>query len=211
MIDLLVAAALLPSAAQSTAPAAAAVIQPPLDTPQERQALRKLTICVAQLRPQWARTMLSYPYLSDDQASIAAEMVSGRDNCLGKHEVAVAFRTSSVVGFAAEHLVQAEMVKVDPKRIGNALNSVAPKNASEDFGLCLAARDPSEALDLAYSDPGSGREASAAGQVALGLSYCSKPGESLKVDVQALRALVATALYRGVTAAVDAASNRAAH
>src|SRR6476469_1501321 len=195
MIDLLVAAAL----ASSPPTPAAAVVKPALDTPQERRALRKLTTCVAGLRPRWARELLSYPYLSDDQARLAAQMVSGHDNCLGHADVAVAFRTSSVVGFAAEHFIQADLAKADPQRVGNALKSVAPMNVSEDFALCLAARDPSSALDLTSSDPGSSTEVQAAGRVASGLSYCSKPGERLDVDVQALRALVATALYRGVT------------
>src|SRR5690242_16781899 len=182
MIDLLVAAAL---ASGSPAPV---VLQPPLDSPQERQALRKLTNCVAELRPRWARTMLAYPYLSSDQARVASELVSGHDRCLGAPEVAVAFRNSSVVGFAAEHFIQSDMAGIDPQRVGNALNTVAPKNVSEDFALCLAARDPTAALSLTRSEPGSGDETTAAGQVAMGLAYCSKPGERMTIDVQALRA-----------------------
>ena len=195
MINLLIAALL------ASGPAAPA-LQPPVDTPQERQALRKLTNCVAQSRPRWARTLLSYPYLSNDQARIAAELVSGRDHCQTAPELAVAFRNSSVVGFAAEHFLQSDMAKTDLQRVGNALNTVAPMNVSEDFALCLAARDPAAALDLASSDPGSPAETQAAHRVGRGLSYCSKPGEGLNIDVQALRALVATALYRGVSAAV---------
>lgn len=207
MIDLLVVALLAASPPTPAVQPAAAVVQPALDTPPERQALRKLTTCVAGIRPRWARTMLSYPYLSDDQARVAAQMVSGHDHCLGAPEVAVAFRTSSVVGFAAEHFIRSDMVGIDPQRIGNALNTVAPMNVSEDFALCLAARDPSSAIDLTNSNPGSPAEEQAAARVATGLPYCSKPGEELKVDVQALRALVATALYRGVTAAVGPRSN----
>src|SRR3954465_7897643 len=142
MIDLLVAAALASSPATPTVVPAVAILRPALDTPPERLALRKLTVCVAEIRPRWARTMLSYPYLSDDQARIAAQLVSGHDHCLGGREVAVAFRTSSVVGFAAEHFVQTDLGKSDPQRVGNALNTVVPMNTSEDFALCLAARDP---------------------------------------------------------------------
>jgi len=197
MIDLLVAAAL------TSGSPATALLQPPLDTPQERQALRKLTNCVAELRPRWARRMLAYPYLSSDQARVASELVSGHDRCLGAPEVAVAFRNSSVVGFAAEHFIQSDMAGIDPQRVGNALNTVAPKNVSEDFALCLAARDPTAALNLTRSEPGSAGEATAAGQVAMGLAYCSKPGERMTIDVQALRALVATALYRAVSASIS--------
>lgn len=199
----LMIAAAVPLSAQSAAPQ----LRPPLDSARERQALRKLTLCFAQTRPRWARTMLSYPYLSGDQASVAAQIVSGHDNCLGAPEVPVAFRTSSVVGFAAEHFVQAEMARVDVRHLGSALNTAAPKNVSEDFALCLAARDPTASLGLASSDPGSASETRAAGEVAAGVPYCSKPGEKFDVDVQALRALVATALYRAVTAASPGNNN----
>ena len=202
-----VAALLIAASLPLSAQPATLQLRPPLDTAQERQALRKLTLCVAKARPRWARTMLSYPYLSSDQASVAAQIVSGHDNCLGAPEVAVAFRTSSVVGFAAEEALEVGMARTDPKRIGAALNTAAPKNVSEDFALCLAARDPASSFGLASSDPGSANEAKAAEAVAAGVPYCSKPGEKFDVDVQALRALVATALYRAITAVSPAGSN----
>jgi hypothetical protein len=201
MIDLLIAAALASS--PPTTPAlepAAAVVQPALDTPQERQALRRLTICVAGLRPRWARSMLSYPYLSDPQASVAAQLVSGHDHCLGAPEVAVAFRTSSVVGFAAEYFIRTDAAATDPARLATALATIPSLNASEDFALCLASRTPKAALDLVLSDPGGADEAKAVSVVGATVPYCTKAGERLNVDVQALRALVATALYRGMTA-----------
>jgi hypothetical protein len=187
--------------AQAQPAATPASIQPAIDPPQERQALRKLSVCVAQLRPRWARTMLSYPYLSDAQASVAAQLVSGHDNCLGAPEVAVAFRTSGVVGSVAEYFVRADMPKTDSQRLSNALSTIAPRNVSEDFALCLAARNPGAAQDLAFSDPGSAGEARAAGMVAMSVPTCTKPEEHLDVDLQSLRALAATALYRGVIAA----------
>lgn len=205
MISLLAAALLASSPPTPPAqPASAAVIQPALDTPQERQALRKLTICVAGLRPRWARAMIAFPYLSDPQASAAAQVVSGHDNCLGAPEVAVAFRTSGVVGSVAEYFVRSEMTRTDPQRLANALATVPPLNVSEDFALCLAARNPKAALDLALSDPGSAAEVGAAGLVSKSVPSCTKPGERLDVDLQAMRAMVATALYRGVAVATGA-------
>jgi len=201
MIDLLVAALLASSPPMAPAAAVPAVsIAPALDTAQERQALRKLTICVAGLRPRWARAMISYPYLSDPQASAATQVVSGHDNCLGAPEVAVAFRTSGVVGSVAEYFVREEMPRTDLQRLANSLATVAPMNVSEDFALCLAARNPKGAVDLALSDPGGADEARAAAAIGTGVPSCTKPGEQMNVDMQALRALVSIALYRGVTA-----------
>jgi hypothetical protein len=151
--------------------------------------------------------MLSYPYLSDAQASVAAQLTSGRDNCLGAPEVAVAFRTSGVVGSAAEYFLHSDLAKTDAQRLANALSTVAPLNVSEDFALCIAARNPLAARDLAFSDPGSADEVKAASIVSASVPSCTKPGEKLDVDLQSLRALVATALYRGLTAAAAARNN----
>ena len=206
MIDLLVAAALASSPTTAPAAAAPAAVQPALDAPQERQALRKLTLCVAGLRPRWARAVLSHPYLSDAQAAVASQLVSGHDRCLGAPEVAVAFRRSSVAGFAAEYFIQAGAAGTDPARLANALATVPPLNNTEDFALCLASRNPRAALDLVMSDPGSADEAKAANVVGTSLPSCTRPGEQLTVDLQALRALAATALYRGMTAVSRPAS-----
>ena len=77
MTKLLLIALLITNATAAGPRQASAVpaVGPPIDTPQERQALRQLTQCVAKLRPEWARSMLSYPYLSDRQAGAAAELV----------------------------------------------------------------------------------------------------------------------------------------
>jgi hypothetical protein len=176
------------------------VVHQPVDTATERQALRKLTFCVAERRPRWAHQLVSYPYLSDAQASAAAELVSGRDNCLAAPEVAVAFRTSGVAGAVAEHFVGSKMATLDMKRISAALATAPSLNASEDFALCVTSRNPGTALDLVRSELGSAEEMRAASALARGVPSCTMPNERLQVDVEALRALVATALYRAMAA-----------
>jgi hypothetical protein len=213
MTKLLLIALLITNATAAGPRQASAVpaVGPPIDTPQERQALRQLTQCVAKLRPEWARSMLSYPYLSDRQAGAAAELVSGRDKCLSAPEVAVAFRTSGVVGSAAEYFLASGLPRIDSQRLANALSTVAPMNVSEDLALCLAARNPAAAQELVASNPGSTGELSAVGEVARGLPSCTEPGEKLSVDQQALRALVSIALYRGISAIADLRNNRTTH
>src|SRR5690242_21400985 len=51
--------AILASAAQAETLAAPVAIQPAVDTAEQRQALRKFTVCVAQARPGWARSTLA--------------------------------------------------------------------------------------------------------------------------------------------------------
>lgn len=177
------------------------VLQPAVDSPGEREALRKFALCFAEQRPRWARNLLAQPYLSTEQAGQAAIIVSGRDHCLKAAETALTFRTSTVVGVVAEHFLTAELPSADPKRLSSSLATAAPLNSSEDFALCVASRNPAAAIDMIRSDPGSEAEAAAATSLAGSVPSCTKPDEKLDVDVQALRSLAATALYRSVSAA----------
>jgi hypothetical protein len=185
---------------QAPAPATAVPIAPSVDSAQERQFLQKLTACLAQSRPRWARQTLSRPYLSDAQAYDAAQALKGTDTCLREPAAEVAFRTSGVVGSLAEYFLKADLAKTDFARVTEALYTLAPLNASEDFALCVAAGNPVAARDLALSEPGSAAEARASQTLAVHIAPCIRKGEDPTVDLQSLRALVSTALYRGVTA-----------
>ena len=179
-------------------------IQPSPDSAEERQTLRTLTACLAESRPRWARQTLSHPYLSDAQASAASEALSGRDNCIRETEAEITFRTSGLVGSLAEHFLRAEIESADFARLSAALSTLTPLNVSEDFALCVAARNPAAARDLALSEPGSAAETQAARQVAAYVGSCTNESERPTVDLQSLRALISTALYRGVTTVLAA-------
>jgi len=179
-------------------------VQPSVDSVETRQALRDLSVCLAEARPGWARRTLSHPYLSESQARVAAESLRGTDNCIRGPEAELTLRTSGMVGSLAEHFLRAEIGRVDLARLGAALATMPPLNASEDFALCVAARHPAAARALALSEPGSDAEMQAVGQIARGIGPCTNQGEQLTVDLQALRALTSTALYRGVTSVLSA-------
>ena len=180
-------------------------IQPSVDSAEQRQALRDFSACLARNRPRWARQMLARPYLSNAQARQASEALSGGDRCItARDDVAITFRTSSLVASLAEHFVRADIERVDFARVTAVLRSMAPLNVSEDFAFCVAARNPAAARDLVLSELGSTAEADAARQLAGGVERCTEPGEDLTVDLQALRALASAALYRGVTTVLTA-------
>lgn len=185
--------------AQPTAP-----VQPNLDTEEELQTLRKLTTCLAESRPRWARRTLSHPYLSGAQASEAAQALTGQDSCLPGREVEVTFRTSGLVGSLADHFLRSDLPRIEFSRLGRALSTLEPRNSSEDFALCVAARNPAAARDLALSEPGSASEIQTARQVAVHVPGCILPGEKPTVDQQSLRALMSTALYRATTTVLAA-------
>jgi hypothetical protein len=186
-------------------PPPTAAIQPAPDSAEQRRGLQVLAVCLAEHRRGWARRTLSQPYLSDAQARVASEVLTGRDTCIrARGDTEYTFRTSSMVGSLAEHFLRAEIGRVDPARLSTALNNLTPLNASEDFALCMAARNAAAARDLALSEFGSAAEMESARRVASGLDLCTRQGEQLTVDLQSLRALTSTALYRGVVAALAA-------
>jgi len=187
--------ALAAASAGAQPPAPPAAVQPSPDSPAQRQGLRSLTDCLANARPRWARRLLSRPYLSDAQAADAALALSGSDTCITA-QAEITFRTSSMVGSLAEHYLRAETERVRSDALAGALFRLAPRNASEDFALCVASRNQAAARALALSDPGSAAETAAAGQVAVHVAPCTNDNEQLTVDLQSLRALVAIALYR---------------
>ena len=198
-LAVMLAACAVPSQAQG--PTAAYPIGPSVDSPDQRESMRKFVTCLAEARPRWARDILAHPYLSTAQASAASEVLAGRDRCLRVSEKEMTFRTSTLVAALAEYFVRAEIPRTDPKRLAAVLATAAPLNASEDFALCVTAHNVSAATDLALSDPGSPAEIKAVSEVGAYVQSCMNPGEHLDVDVQSLRALVSAALYRGVTAA----------
>lgn len=201
-ILLTVGAAALPVALPAAASAQTTTVDPAVDTPAQRRILKNLTACIARLRPGWARNALSHPYLSREQATAAGAVVSGRDNCLGPNEVEVVFRTSTMIGSLAEHFVVTELPRVDFPGVTRTLARLEPRNASEDFALCVASRDPTAARDLVASEVGSSRETAAGQRFTQHIDFCTNPGEDLTVDLQSLRAMVAIALYRSLPTTV---------
>lgn len=204
MIHLAALLALESLSSQPLPPVPAAVVQPAPDSAELRQSLRRLVMCIADRRPRWARQTLALPYLSEEQAREAAQALSGRDNCLADYQSDMTFRTSTLVASLAEHFLQAQTDRNAITRAATALNTATPLNASEDFALCVAARDPAAARDLTFSEPGSAGEEQAAQQLARRVEPCTRPGENLTIDVQSFRALIATAFYRALTTDIAA-------
>ncbi len=203
MSTLFVAALLALADGSAQSPAAAATpVAANVDSARERQVLSGLLTCLVEQRPRWGRRTLAEPYLSDQQHMTAQEILRGNDTCMTGARSEVVFRTSSVVASLAEHFLREDIGRVDFGRVTRAISTMQPLNVSEDFALCVASRDPAAARDLALSEFGSSTEAQAARRLGAHVSFCTNPGENLTVDMQALRALSAMALYRGVTHAM---------
>ena len=192
--------AIMLAACAASAQAQPVSIQPSVDSVQQRQSLRALVSCVAEVRRNWARQLLAQPYLSEAQARAAGEAFEGKDRCIrGADEVEMTFRTSSIVSNLAEYYLRTDLAKVDQERLERTLNTLTPLNASEDFALCVASRAPNEARAIALSDPGSSEETQAADKLGAVVPQCATKGERLTVDLQGLRGLMSIALYRAAT------------
>jgi len=155
--------------------------------------------CVAKSRPNWARQLLAQPYLGEEQTRTAGEALSGKDRCIMKDETEMTFRTSSMVSNLAEYFLGAELPNADLERLSKSLNTIVPLNSSEDFALCVAARDPASARAIALSEPGGNDEQQAADKLAAQVQPCVIKGEQPTVDLQSLRGLMSIALYRAMT------------
>lgn len=197
MIRYCLAAAL--ACAAMTAGAQPPVLEPSVDSADQRQALRALALCLAEQRPNWARRVLSQAYMSQAQMRIASSALSGRDTCITGAGAELRFRISGIAGGLAEEEVRGGIGRADLGQISRALNTLEPRNVTEDFALCLTARDPVAARDLALSEFGSAAEGEAAARLARGLELCTQPNERLTVDLQSLRGLASAALYRAMT------------
>ena len=191
--------ALCAASAQAQPPSSAVSVQPFVDSAQERQTLRNMSACLAEARPRWARETLALPYLSKKQATATTEVLSGTDSCIRGPEVELSLRTSGMVGGLAEHFLSARIVKADFRRLAKALDTLEALNASEDFALCVASRNPAAARDLALSDPGSAAESEAARKVSGHVEVCTGPSQQMTIDLQSLRAMMSVALYRAMT------------
>lgn len=189
---------------QGAAPVPA--LQANADSTADRAAVRAFSKCLARQRPRWARDVLAQPYLSKGQTALLETIGIGNDNCSGSGSKEMTLRHTSIVAGLAEQLITEDLVQVGMKRVSAELNRIPSRNTSEDFALCIVARRSKVAQDLVMSSPGSDAERVAGEQLALGVESCTNPGESGKVDLQSLRALAATALYRGVRRAIDPSS-----
>lgn len=192
--------ALVPSVA-SAQPAAGAV-----DSTTDRRNLRTFSHCVAGERTDWARTTLALPYLSREQILAAHDVLGGPADCQSRDEMELAFTPSQMVGGLAEHFLQRDLARVDVTRLsqldeqGLVSSGLTPRNAYEDLGMCVVQRDAAAARALVLTEPGSSAERAAAARVTANLPPCVYQGQSARLDTPALRALVATSLYRGLSA-----------
>ncbi|HSX56872.1 MAG TPA: hypothetical protein VLG14_16310 [Sphingomonas sp.] len=204
---LILAAALAATSVAGTVQGAApaSTLQPSADAVQDRIAMREFSKCLAKARPRWARKVLAQPYLSKDQTDLLESVNGGRDNCTGGSSE-ITLRYTSIITGLAEQFIAEDVAQVGWKRVSAALVRVPSRNASEDFALCVAARRAKAAQDLVLSRPGSAAERNAGEQLAQAIKPCTNPNESGIVDLQSLRALAATALYRGVIHAIDPSS-----
>ena len=177
-----------------------------IDQAAARQAMRTFAGCVARARRRWAESALTLPFLSSEQNDYVRRGFGGFDDCMGYSGLELRFYPPSMVGGMAEELIATRYrsAGLDPivQLTDESLESrgLVPRNVNEDFGLCVVRRDPALVREFLATRPAASEERTGAGRLAPHLGACLYQGQTLDFRLPALRALLAPALYRALTA-----------
>lgn len=191
------AAAVVSSGAQPTG-----AITTPAFQGSPRQVLNQLTRCIASRRASDVRAALALPVGSNEQLAAANALMNGTDGCGAGGPFEIEMHGMGLVGGLAEGLIDAQRT---PRHLASlsswtseAIGSSAlrPRNANEDFGLCVIRRAPQEAQTLVATRPDTPEERSAVSALVPHLSNCAPVGATLRFDRSTVRGQIAVGLYR---------------
>lgn len=186
------------------------------DQATARRVMRAFAGCVARIRTPWAEGALALPFLSREQNDYVSRGIGGDDICMGHSPLALRFRVRSMVGGMAEELISIRYrsVSLDPvAQLTDAeleSRGLAPRNTNEDFGLCVARRDPALVRQFLATGPTTPEERTGAGRLAPHLGACLYQGQTVDFRVPALRILLAPALFRALNAVAGPSSSMSA-
>ena len=175
-----------------------------LDRDEAERLLQQYIRCVTTSQRGKARRLLELPYLSAGQHRIAADMMIPA--CVNR-DVRITFRAPHIVGRVAEFLFNDRHAATDLTRFAGLSDEAAqaiglvPRNNAEDLAFCVVRADPQGVRALIASDWYSEEHDAAIRRLTPHLAPCVAAGETLDLNAQAIRLLLAAGLYRAVTIA----------
>ena len=196
----LAAAATISSGAQPTGQVTA-----PAYSGTPRQVLNELARCIASRRPNDARAALALPAGSPEQLAAANVLMNGTDGCGAGGAFEIDMHAMGLVGGLAEGLLDAQRT---PRQLASlsSWNSEAigrsalrPRNANEDFSLCVVRSAPQEAQRVVAARPDTPDERAAMTALVPHLSQCAPQGATLRFDRATVRGQVAVGLHRAAS------------
>lgn len=177
-------------------------------TPQEREdqatarrVMRTYAACLLRARPRTAAAVIAAPYGGAEQMAAVRRRVQGFDDCMGAG-MSMAFPPETLAGGIAEAALRARFATADLAAIGALADEdvarlgLTPRNGYEELAACIARRDPGAVRALVLTEPATPEERVARRPIMAIVGPCVNQGQSLRVDMVGLRAIVAVALYR---------------
>ncbi|MEA3014783.1 MAG: hypothetical protein QOD42_3328 [Sphingomonadales bacterium] len=177
-------------------------------TPEEREdqatarrVMRTYAACLSRARPRTAAAVLAAPYGDEEQLAAVRRRVQGVDDCMGRG-MSMGFRPTTLAGALAEAGLRARFATADLAPAAALADEdiarlgLTPRNGYEELAACIARRDPQAVRALVLTEPATPEERVARRAIAPGIGPCVNQGQSLRVDMGGLRAMLAVALYR---------------
>lgn len=180
-----------------------------------RRVINTYGRCVARNRSRLAETILALPLRSDEQEATVRRVLGGEDGCLGTGDRTLRLAPPLVVGAMAEWFVADRYDAFDLPSLSRISDErfaeigLAPRNAYEDFALCVVHRAPLAVRALVETEPAGSGEETAFARLTPHLGPCLPQAQTLAFNRATLRAYLAVGLYRAlsVTASATAMSS----
>jgi len=176
------------------------------DEATARRVMRGFSGCVARARTRWAEGALALPFNSREQGDYVRSAIGGSNDCLAAAGAELRFRPPAMVGGMAEQLIEIRYARIDLAPIARLEDSdieargLRSRNGYEGLALCIVRRDAAAVRALVMTQPAGEAERAALGRIVPHLGPCLDQGQTLTLDAQAIRALLAPTLYRTLAA-----------
>lgn len=174
------------------------------DSANSAEVMLAFARCFARQQERASEAVVRMPYQGREQAAAVRRLIDREESCLGDNSVQLRFPTQLLVGGMAEHFILrryegvdiSALVAMDDEAI--ARSGLLGRNAYEALSLCVVRRDPAAARALVGTSPRSSAERTVIGRIVPNLAPCIPADFQMTFSPGALRALIATGVYRVV-------------
>jgi hypothetical protein len=178
-----------------------------LDATSAIRAQHQFGLCIARRERIGMVKALELPMASAEQSKAITQRIDLNDGCLGSSDEFDTLVTKGPMlsGAIAEWFVRTDYKTTDLKPLSGMNDEAlmktpyAPRNLMEDLGLCILRRDPAATRALFETKPVSEEEKAAFALVQPNVGPCLLKGETMKLNIPNLRAVLAYATYRAAS------------
>ncbi|HET7816178.1 MAG TPA: hypothetical protein VFK58_01190 [Sphingomicrobium sp.] len=177
-------------------PAAAQPVQG--SSPGARRAVQQFGACVADQSPEKSARTLAMDFRSPTYRSALNNLARANEGCFGYRG---AMRSSRLLlaGAIAERLMARDPAPLNARLVRAAARAAPPaRSPSDSIAMCVVRSAPDESARLFASEVASEAEAQAAKSLDVAVRLCSQGQRPLVINLEGLRAMLATAAFRNV-------------